>query len=82
MVIHGGIDGYSRVLVYLKVFSNNKADTVLQAFLEGVDGYGMLSCVHADHGEENVHVARYMMQHPIRGPNRGNFIMGRSVHDQ
>ena len=81
-VIHGGVDGYSRVPVYLKVSSNNKADTVLQAFLEGIGRYGMPSHVRADHGGENVQVARYMMQHPIRDPNRGSFIMGRSVHNQ
>ena len=43
MAIHGGIDGYSRVPVYLKISSNNKADTVLHAFLEGVDHYGLPS---------------------------------------
>ena len=82
MAIHGGIDGFSRVPVYLKVSSNNKADTVLHAFLEGVDRYGLPSCVRADCGGENVQVASFMMQHPIRGPNRGSFIMGRSVHNQ
>ena len=81
-VIHGGVDGYSRVPVYLKVSSNNKADTVLQAFLEGIDRYGMPSRVRADHGGENVQVARYMMQHPNRSPDKGSFIMGRSVHNQ
>ena len=77
-VIHGGVDGYSRVPIYLKVSSNNKADTVCKH----LDHYGMPSHVRADHGGENVQVARYTMQHPIRGPNRGSFIMGRSVHNQ
>ena len=32
LVVHGGIDGYSRIPVFLKVAANNKADTVLSAF--------------------------------------------------
>ena len=28
MVVHGGVDGYSRVLVFLKVSSNNRSETV------------------------------------------------------
>ena len=27
-------------------------------------------------------VASYMLQHPLRGPGRGRFIGGRSVHNQ
>ena len=36
MVVHGGIDGYSRVVVYLKAAVNNKASTALSAFKIGV----------------------------------------------
>ena len=48
--------------MYLKVSANIKADTVLQSFLEGMEGYGLPSRVRADHGGENVQVAQYMMQ--------------------
>ncbi|XP_062505009.1 uncharacterized protein LOC134181759 [Corticium candelabrum] len=34
LVVHGGIDGYSRMVVYLTCSDNNRADTVLEAFNE------------------------------------------------
>ena len=37
IIIHGGIDGYSREIVYLKVADNNYSSTVLSAFLTAVD---------------------------------------------
>ena len=82
MVVHGGIDGYSRIPVYLKVAPNNKADTVLKSFLEAVACYGLPSHIRADNGGENVQVGRFMMEHPERRPGKGSFITGRSVHNQ
>ena len=81
LVIHGDIDGYSRVPVYLKVASNNKAVTVFNAFLQAVECYGLSSCIRSDYGGENVLVGRFMLKHSERGPER-SFICGRSVHNQ
>ena len=45
IVIHGGIDGYSRTPVYLNASDNNRAATVLQQFLKAVQSFGLPSRV-------------------------------------
>lgn len=82
IVIHGCIDGFSRIPVYLVASNNNRAETVHQHFLEAVATFGLPSRVRADKGGENVLVSEYMLQHPNRGPGRGSFITGQSVHNQ
>lgn len=81
-VIHGGIDGYSRLIMFLRVSSNNKAHTVLTAFLQAVNEFGLPCRVRMDRGAENIEVAQFMIEHPERGPGRGSAITGRSVHNQ
>lgn len=79
-IIFGGIDGFSRLPVFLKVSGDNKAATMLRFFLEGVTTYGLPSRVRCDKGRENTDVSRYMIEK--RGPGRGSCITGRSVHNQ
>ena len=81
-VIHGGLDGFSRLIVYLRVSTNNYAATVMTEFTAAVSEYGVPSRVRVDRGGENVMVARWMLEHPHRGPNRHSVIAGRSVHNQ
>jgi hypothetical protein len=81
-VIHGGVDGYSRVPVYLRCSNDNKASTVLSAFLGATVEFGLPSRVRSDRGGENVEIAWHMLSHPLREPNRGGMIVGRSVHNQ
>ena len=82
IVIHGGIDGYSRTIVFLQCSNNNTAFTVLQLFEQTIQKYGLRSRVRSDKGGENTQVVWYMLTHPLRGPDRGSHIAGRSVHNQ
>ena len=80
VVTHCGIDGYSRLVVYLKCSSNNRSETVYDLFLEPARTYGLPSRVRCDQGVENHLVAQHMLHH--RGLDRGSIIVGSSVHNQ
>ena len=77
IVIHGFIDGYSRLITGLRASDNNRADTVLSLFHSAISQYGVPSRLRGDHGVENLRVAEYMEE--FRGPGRGSYIWGRQV---
>lgn len=80
IVTHGAIDGYSRLITYLRCSSNNKASTVYEHFLTAVQKYHLPSRVRSDQGLENVQVARHMLE--TRGADRRSMITGCSTHNQ
>ena len=82
IVIHGGIDGYSRLVTFLHASANNRAETVLSVFMNAINEFGLPSRIRTDKGGENVLIAQYMLGHPDRGPGRGSIIAGRSTHNQ
>jgi len=72
MVIHGAVDGFSTILVYLKCSNNNLAGTVLSLFKEAVQEYGLPSRVQCDRGVENVEVSFFLLSHPLQDPGRAS----------
>lgn len=79
LVIHGGTDGYSRLITYLKCSNNNRSDTVLDSFVQATQMFGVPSRVRSDNGGENVKVWDFMEHH--RGSGRNSYITGKSVHN-
>ena len=79
-VVHGCIDGFSRMITFLRCSTNNRADTVMSAFQRAVQQFGLPSRVRGDHGGENVEIARFRVQE--RGEGRGSFIAGPSTRNQ
>ena len=56
MVVHGGIDGYSRFIVFLTCNTNNKSETVFQLFEKAIHEYGVPDRIRTDEGGENIKV--------------------------
>ncbi|KAK9976471.1 hypothetical protein ABG768_021676, partial [Culter alburnus] len=53
IVIHGAIDGFSRLVILLEASNNNRSSTVIEKFVEAVNHYGVPSRVRCDQGGEN-----------------------------
>ena len=79
-VIHGCIDGFSRLIVFLKCATNNKSQTVKDLFIDATERYGIPSRIRTDHGAENVLIWDLMEQ--FRGLNRGSALKGTSTQNQ
>jgi len=60
-VIHGGVDGFSRLPVYLCCSDNNRSETVFNCFVQAVQTYGLPSRVRSDRGRENVGISLFML---------------------
>ena len=79
-VVHGCVDGFSQLPVFLSCSTNNTAATVYSLFIKAVQEWGLPSRVRCDQGSENVDVVKYMLS--TRGTGRGSALVGKSVHNQ
>ena len=79
LVIHAGVDGFSRLITYIRCANNNLASTVLQEFLKGISIYGIPYSVRTDCGGENVDVWRYMLS---THQDLSRVLTGSSVHNE
>ena len=79
-VIHGAIDGFSRLICFLKCSTNNKKETVEALFIEATEKYSWPSRVRTDYGGENTLVWQHMLAR--RGENRGSALVGSSTQNQ
>ena len=77
-IIVAGIDGFSRMITFLQCLNNNRAETLLEHFKQGIENYGLPLRVRTDKGMENIKIADFMLEH------RGNtgILTGKSVHNQ
>uniref|UniRef100_A0A9J7XB17 Integrase catalytic domain-containing protein n=2 Tax=Cyprinus carpio carpio TaxID=630221 RepID=A0A9J7XB17_CYPCA len=80
IVIHGSIDGYSRLVVFLVASNNNRSSTVLQHFSTAVTQYGVPSQVRCDYGGENVDVCLFM--NVFHGMGTRSVLRGQSTDNQ
>ncbi|XP_060776375.1 uncharacterized protein LOC132885871 isoform X1 [Neoarius graeffei] len=78
LVVHGAIDGYSRMLIFLRCSNNNRSETVKELFHAAVGQFGRPLHIRTDHGVENIKIWEDM--HASRG--EGSVLTGSSVHNQ
>ena len=78
-VIHGAVDGYSRLVTFLKCSTNNRASTVLDSFIAATQNLGLPKKLRTDLGGENVEAWDYMVSHH---GDESCIITGSSVHNE
>ena len=77
-VIHGSIDGFTRLITFLKISDNNRASTVFSEFQRAAQEFQRPLHIRTDHGGENQQLWNDMIA--TRGAH--SVIVGSSVHNE
>ena len=81
LVIHVGMDGFTRLCVYMRCSDNNRASTVAEYFTEAIEVMQVAPTrVRTDHGLENSLVWSVMQNH--KDGETDPVVVGSSVHNQ
>ena len=59
LVIHGGVDGFSRTIVYLRCSTNNETSSVMTSYVDAISIYALPDQVRSDQRGENIEMWRY-----------------------
>lgn len=68
------------MITFLNAANRNTKEVVAEHFLRAAAVYSPPSRIRVDHGGENNDIC--LLMEVLRGPDRGSFIRGRSVHNQ
>ena len=79
LVVHGCIDGFSRLITYLQCATNNTSQTAFDLFWKATRQFGIPSRVRSNKGNENYKVCYYMIA--TQGTGRGSHVAGSSTHN-
>ncbi|KAJ3515573.1 hypothetical protein NMY22_g14424 [Coprinellus aureogranulatus] len=77
--VHGCVDGYSRMVIYLVCSNNKRSKTVGSLFENAVAQYGWPSRVRGDFGTENNEIERMMIRK--WGSQHRPYLRGRSINN-
>ena len=79
-MIHHGIDGFSRLVVFSGCSPNNRAETVHLLFRGALPKYGRPLRIGTNHCGENIDIWRNMIA--AKGEESKPVLVGKSVHNQ
>ena len=78
-IISECVDGFSWMIIWLKISDNNRATTAYEYFKNAIEEYECPLQVRSDKGSENRLIAKHMIA--IRGDEMRGFIGGKSTHN-
>lgn len=78
--VHGCIDGASHYVLYAKVASDKKQETILEPFRRALERFGAPLRVRSDFASEHTLIRQFMEE--ARPHTRNPFLVGSSVHNQ